>query len=140
MTLTHQSNKSTSNQVLRDLMQKRESVGVITLKEFVNKTGLSLEAAITFLKNKSYGDYINGRQGHPSRFVFGPAQDKWVHQELIRAEWRKTNGRDPLTGRLLTPLKTAAKRVVNASVERMIAVTVGTRTVKVPVSLEEVVA
>ena len=136
-TLTRPLNKSTLNQILKDLMLKRVSVGVITLKEFINKTGCSISAAVEFLKGKNTGDFINGRQGHPSRFVFGEAQEKWIHQEVIRADWRKTNGRDPITGTLLKPVKSAARQVVKGA-QRMIAVTVGDETVKLPLSVEMV--
>ena len=50
---------------------------------------------------------IVGRRGHPTRFVFGEALDKWVHQEEIRRQWRIRNNRNPETG---TPLSDTPKR------------------------------
>lgn len=89
-------------QLLRRLMESRED-GVITLELFNKHLPLHMKGpdAVEFLQNSPKGDFIVGRQGHPSRFVFGEALEKWNHQEDVRSEWRKRNGRDPETGRLL---------------------------------------
>ena len=82
-------------------MVKHGDSGVITLSDFVKATDLPVEDRIEFLKSVTGGDFIEGRQGHPSRFVFGKALEKWKHKEAYRREWRIKNGRDPETGRLL---------------------------------------
>lgn len=86
------------NQVLQELMNKNVKTGIITLDKFRRATGETVEDCVNFLKTVSKGDYVAGRRGHPSRFVFGDTFNKWVHQEAIRAEWRVRNGRDPVTG------------------------------------------
>ena len=93
--------KSELNRVLKSLIETHESLGIITLKEFIKQTDCPPQVAVDFLRKTRKGDFIEGRRGHPSRFVFGEAQEKWIYQELRRAEWRERNGRDPLTGRLL---------------------------------------
>lgn len=89
------------------LTQNNEE-GIITVDDMavrLTPKGVELSEIVEFLRSapKSQGDFIEGRRGHPSRFVFGEAFDKWKYQEARRVEWRKANGLNPLTGGPLKP-------------------------------------
>lgn len=72
-----------------------------TLDEFMDKTRVDVDTAIDFLESRKDGEVIQGRRGHPTRFVFGESWSKWIDSMNYRRQWRKDNGRDPHTGRLL---------------------------------------
>lgn len=134
----------TLTQTLVGLMEKHHNDQTITLGEVIRRSGQPVQDVIDFLKNSKQGDFIAGRRGHPSRFVFGDAQEKWEHSEEIRREWRIRNGRNPLTGTLIRSRPDNGRRRshVNLGVNRRqpvrgsLQVTVGDETVKVPLKLE----
>lgn len=88
------STKSTNlNQVLSDLMESKQTSGVITFTNFCRRVpDADKEGCLNFLQSSNKGSFVVGRRGHPSRFVFGAAEEKWKHQELVRADWRKRQG------------------------------------------------
>jgi hypothetical protein len=86
-----QTNKTQFNEILKTLMVKFNG-GTIPLDEIVKKSKLTVEETVSFLQTTKKGSFIAGRRGHPSRFVFGKTEDKWIASELRRHEWRKKNG------------------------------------------------
>lgn len=135
---------TTLTQTLVGLMEKHHNDQTITLGEVIRRSGQPAQDVIDFLKNSKQGDFIAGRRGHPSRFVFGDAQEKWEHSEEIRREWRIRNGRNPLTGTLIRSRPDNGRRShVNLGssnrgrpIRGSLQVTVGDETVKVPLKLE----
>lgn len=103
------------------LMRKSGELETVTLDDMVARNPkVPVEEIVDFLKGlpKSKGDFIAGRRGHPSRFVFGDAQEKWNHMEVVRAEWRKRNGLNPATGGPLKPARRGRKPNQPAPVAR----------------------
>lgn len=132
------------------LMRKSGELETVTLDELTARfPKIATDEIVDFLRGlpKSKGDFIAGRRGHPSRFVFGEEQQRWNHSEVRRAEWRKANGLNPATGGPLHPARRGRKP--NQPVQRMNArharggqsskfelkVNVGGKTVKVPVEV-----
>jgi len=113
--------------------------GIITLEKFTRAFPAALRSGcVGFLRAASGGDFIEGRRGHPSRFVFGEALDRWNHQEEVRREWRIRNHKNPDTGGPIRPGRRGRPSVGRPSVEtsrsgRILSVTVGNRTTKIPV-------
>lgn len=138
------------NQVLRILMKDNRDEGVITLSEFIEQIPDANQLGVMeFLKNSPQGDFIAGRRGHPSRFVFGEAQEKWKHSEAIRRQWRIDNGRNPETGGPLhsrgpgRPLGSKNRatiqpiRVTGGKTDRLsLQVTIGDQTTRLPLKME----
>jgi|SRR5579862_7430508 len=94
------------------LMRKNADTQTVTLDEFMERhPKIPVEEMIDFLDGlpKTKGDFIAGRRGHPSRYVFGEAHQKWLHMEVVRAEWRKRNGLNPATGGPLKPQRRGRK-------------------------------
>ncbi len=129
--------------VLQDLM-KNNPEQTVTVDDMVdrlpkiNPTDIEL-----FMQTAPGGDFIAGRRGHPSRFVFGEALEKWRHQEEIRAEWRKRNGFTPTGGRRQTrvgrpsvTVKPAAQTSQGLSREMVLKVTIGDQEVSIPLKAE----
>jgi hypothetical protein len=103
------------------LMRKSGELETVTLDELTARfPKIATEEIVDFLKGlpKAKGDFIAGRRGHPSRFVFGDAQEKWNHMEVVRAEWRKRNGLNPATGGPLKPSPRGRKPNTTAPVGR----------------------
>lgn len=102
---------------LQILMKRSGELETVTLDEMVARhPKIATEEIVDFLKGlpKSKGDFIAGRRGHPSRFVFGDAQERWNHMEVVRAEWRKRNGLNPATGGPLHPQPRGRKAIAPA--------------------------
>lgn len=100
------SNTERLTKALSVAMRKSGELETVTLDELTARLPrIPVEEIVDFLKGlpKSKGDFIAGRRGHPSRFVFGDAQERWNHSEVVRAEWRKRNGLNPATGGPLHP-------------------------------------
>ncbi len=138
-------NKTKLNLTLRSLM-RNNNAGTVTLDQMVKKTGVDRSEVTEFLQNVDGGTFIAGRRGHPSRFVFGEALEKWNHQEEIRREWRITNGRNPETGTLLQTNRrgpgrppNTPKHFVSVTPNRSgmtLKVTVGEEEVSIPLKVE----
>lgn len=126
------------HQVLSKLMNKSKD-GVITLEKFTKAFPAALRSGcVDFLRKAHGGDFIEGRRGHPSRFVFGEALEHWNHQEEIRREWRIRNGKNPETGGPLHPARRSRQgfgsvRPTVGQKSGMLVVTVGSHTTKIPV-------
>lgn len=132
------------------LMRKSGELETVTLDELTARfPKIPVDEIVEFLQRlpKTKGDFIAGRRGHPSRYVFGEEHQRWLHQEVRRAEWRKKNGLNPATGGPLNPQRRGRKP--NQPVQRMNArrsrggqsskfelnVNVGGKTVRVPVEV-----
>lgn len=116
-----QGNTERLTKALGVLMRKSGELETVTLDELTARfPKMPVDEIVDFLKGlpKSKGDFIAGRRGHPSRFVFGDAQEKWNHMEVVRAEWRKRNGLNPATGGPLKPARRGRKANQTAPVAR----------------------
>lgn len=73
--------------------QKDEMIPLNKFHKAVTKVipGIQIGTSINFLRHAPGGWFVEGRRGHPSRFVFGQAFEDYRKSELRRREWRREN-------------------------------------------------
>lgn len=156
--VTTRGNQNTlTNKIARvfNTLMKNNEEETIELDEMCDRLpGVDRMEVQTFMEKQPGGDFIAGRRGHSSRFVYGAALAKWKHQEEIRREWRIRNNMDPKTGtplnnkatvvrrtpRTVTPpaktVKPTAPTTDEITQELNLKVTIGDQEVSIPLKME----
>lgn len=128
------SKPTTYHQILAKMMNKSKD-GTIPLDKFIRSFPTALRSGcVEFLRKAHGGAFIEGRRGHPSRFVFGEAHDHWKHQEEIRREWRIRNGKNPETGGPLHSTRRGRPVGRPMGSSKTLVVTLGNHTTRIPLN------